>query len=71
MSEGYETNEVPGVGEIRARKGTSTSELAGAAHYWSSKYAAAHKDGWRAGFFTACVFLGTLALAASAAIHYL
>ena len=41
--------ELPGVGEIRARPGTSTMELAGAASFWAKKYKSARKDGFVAG----------------------
>lgn len=34
----YESFEIPGVGELKARKGTSTAELAGAVKYWHDRY---------------------------------
>lgn len=34
----YESIELPAVGEIKARPGTATYELAGAAKYWYDKY---------------------------------
>lgn len=43
--ENYETIELPGVGEVRARPGTSTLELAGAAKYWHDKCQSARHDG--------------------------
>lgn len=45
----YETIELPGVGDIRARPGTSTLELAGAAKFWHDKYQDGRKDGFIAG----------------------
>lgn len=47
--ESYESVELPGVGEIRARKGTSTIELAGAAKYWYDKHKSAFVDGFAGG----------------------
>ncbi len=50
MSEAqYENIEIPGVGDIRARKGTSTLELAGAAKHWYDRYQTARIDGIVAG----------------------
>jgi len=63
--EDFVTNEIPGVGEIRARRGTSTAELAGAASFWHKKY----QHAWRDGFMSACVVLGLAGIAAGAAIH--
>lgn len=71
MSEGFESHEVPGVGEVLSRRGTSTSSLAGAAHYWSKKYATARKDGWRDGFISACVTIALAAMVAASVLHYL
>lgn len=34
----FETFEIPGVGELKARQGTSTAELAGAVKYWHDRY---------------------------------
>lgn len=48
-NEKYETIEVPGVGEIRAREGTSTLELAGAVKFWHDKYQSARLDGFVGG----------------------
>lgn len=60
-NEHYETTEVPGVGEIRARVGTSTLELAGAVKHWHDKYQSARIDGFIGGsvftlMFFACCF---------------
>lgn len=46
--------ELPGAGEVRARVGTSTHELAGAVKFWHDKYGHA----WRDGFVSACVVFG-------------
>lgn len=40
-----EVFDIPGVGELPARKGTSTYELAGAVKVWHDKYQKAHKSG--------------------------
>lgn len=53
--EEYVSNEVPGVGEVRARKGTSTVELAGAVSFWHSKYQEARKDGFIAAITVMCI----------------
>lgn len=65
MPEAYETNDIPGIGEVRARRGTSTSELAGAAAFWAAKY----KTAWRDGFLSACIVLGFAGIAAGATIY--
>ena len=39
----HETFELDGVGEFRAKKGTSTAELAGAACFWNRRALAAEK----------------------------
>jgi hypothetical protein len=54
----YESLELPGVGEIRARPGTSTLELAGAAKFWHDKYKSARLDG----------FIGGVSISAMAAL---
>ena len=41
-----ESIELPGVGELRGRPGTSTMALAGAAKFWHDKYQRARKDGF-------------------------
>jgi hypothetical protein len=41
-----ESFEIPGVGELRARPGTSTAELAGAVKVWHDKYQTAHTSGF-------------------------
>lgn len=48
-SKDYETIEVPGVGELRARPGTSTLELAGAVKVWHDRYQHARLDGFIGG----------------------
>lgn len=61
MSENYETVELPGVGEIRARPGTSTFELAGAAKFWHDKCQSARRDGFLGGVtFTTLFFIFAL-----------
>ncbi len=40
-----ESFDIPGVGELRARPGTSTAELAGAVDYWHKKAKASYADG--------------------------
>lgn len=44
-SQEYENIDLPGVGEIRGRQGTSTIELAGAVKYWHDKCQSARTDG--------------------------
>ncbi len=46
---GRESFEVPGVGEILARPGTSTAELAGAVKYWHTKATEAYANGLEVG----------------------
>ena len=60
-----DTYDIPGIGEFKARRGTSTAELAGAAAFWHKKY----QTSFREGFLTACVCLGLAGIAAGAAIH--
>lgn len=53
--------ELPGIGEVRAREGTSTAELAGAVKYWHDKYQSARKSGFIDGailtaFISICSF---------------
>jgi hypothetical protein len=62
----YEVAEVPGVGEIRARRGTSTLELAGGMKYWHDKYQSARMDGFIGG-----VSLSAMVALISGAIYYL
>ena len=57
----YENIDLPGIGEVRARRGTSTVELAGAVKYWHDKYITAHRSGFLRGamfsfLVTACGF---------------
>ena len=65
MSES-DTIDVPGDGEVRARKGTSTAELAGGLSFWHKKYQTA----WRDGFFTASVLWSVLGLSTVVIYHY-
>jgi hypothetical protein len=51
VSRDYETVDVPAVGEIRARAGTSTIELAGAVKVWHDKYQTAYFHGFVRGAF--------------------
>ncbi len=44
----YDAFEIPGVGEIQAREGTSTHELAGAVKVWHDRYQEAHNQIWAA-----------------------
>ena len=67
MSDDYETSDVPGVGEIRARKGTATQELAGAAAFWSKKYKSAKRDGFLAAVFA----IAFLEIVSGIAYHYI
>ncbi len=48
-SKEYESYDLPAVGEVRARSGTSTAELAGAVKVWYDRYQTARKDGFIAG----------------------
>ena len=61
QNEEYQTIEVPGVGELRARVGTSTLELAGAVKVWHDKARSARVDGFISGaafgiMFSVCSF---------------
>lgn len=57
MSEqNLETFDIPGIGELRARPGTSTAELAGAVKYWHDKYQKARLDGFIGGAGFAFMF---------------
>lgn len=59
------THEIDGIGGVRARVGTSTEELAGAASYWNKEakalqarldnYALEDSRKWRDGFLTGAV----------------
>lgn len=60
-------NDIPGVGEVRARAGTSTAELAGAAKFWHDKYQTA----WRDGFISASLVGSLVGIGAYLAIHFL
>ena len=61
-----EVIDLPGVGEIRARPGTSTMALAGAAKFWHDKYQSARKDG----FIAAVSLIATLEVIAGIIYHY-
>lgn len=62
----YATVDLPGPGEIRARKGTSTLELAGAAKHWHDKSKSAYIDG-----FTGGGVVGVLISLATFGVYYL
>jgi hypothetical protein len=49
LSDDYETHDLPGIGNVRARRGTSTVELAGAVKYWHDKCVSARRDGFLGG----------------------
>lgn len=57
----YKTVEVPGFGEIKARRGTSTVELAGAVKVWHDKAMSGRIDGFISG--AATVFMLDLLIA--------
>ena len=59
--------ELPGVGELRGRPGTSTMELAGMAAFWHGKFKTAKRDGFIAGASVSAVLVTALNIA----IHYL
>lgn len=61
-----ESIELPGVGELRGRPGTSTMELAGAASFWYKKYQSARKDG----FIAAVTVIAALELLGGIIYHY-
>jgi len=63
----YETLELPGVGEIRARRGTSTLELAGAVKHWHDRAKTAYIDGFVGG----SVVTALVSIAGGLAYHYL
>jgi hypothetical protein len=70
--------EVPGVGELMARPGTSTAELAGAASFWYKKYQTAYSDGAESarskalkdGFIAATTLIAALEFAAFLIYHW-
>jgi hypothetical protein len=54
-------HDIPGIGIVRAREGTSTAELAGAVKFWHDKCMSARRDGFIGGtvftlLFTLCSF---------------
>lgn len=56
----YATVDLPGPGEIRARKGTSTLELAGAAKHWHGKAQTSFIEGFvRGGVVGVLISLAT------------
>jgi hypothetical protein len=59
--------EVPGVGDVLAREGTSTAMLIGAVSFWSKK----SKSSWRDGFLSATIFYACLTIAGVIVTHYL
>lgn len=59
-------NEVPGVGTLRARAGTSVAELAGAVSFWHKKAETAWKDG-----FLTCLLCSVVAASGYAAFQLL
>jgi len=61
-----EVIELPGVGEIRGRPGTSTMALAGAAKFWHDKYQSARKDG----FIAAVSLIAAFEVFAGIIYHY-
>lgn len=61
-----ETFDLPGVGELRSRRGTSTAELAGMAAFWHKRSI----KSWRDGFFTASVMWFTLGFITLVSYHY-
>jgi len=70
QSQEFESFEVPGVGEVRARAGTSTVELAGAVKYWHDKYKD-EVESVRVAAFTAGVALTSLFGLIGGAIYWL
>ena len=48
----YETHEVPGIGQVKTRQGTSVAVFAGAAKYWSDKAKTAYVEGFTGGAIT-------------------
>ena len=62
-----ESIELPGVGELRGRPGTSTMALAGAAKFWHDKYQSARRDyqsARRDGFIAASILIAVAEVAA-------
>lgn len=68
--EAYESFEIPGVGELRARQGTSNFELAGAVKYWHDRYQT-EVASVRLASFTGGVVFTTLIGVISYAIYWL
>lgn len=77
MSDEYVTHEIDEIGGVKARKGTSIEELAGAAAYWNKRGKEAEaklerygKGQWWAGFTTGAVSLAALALAVRCLFYF-
>jgi hypothetical protein len=66
-----ETFDIPGVGELRARPGTSTAELAGAVKVWHDKYQKAHQSGRIDGAIAASGLIFIVELLATGLYFYL
>jgi len=68
-----ESIDIPGIGEVRARPGTSTIELAGAAKHWFDKHQALLNriDTSRREGFIGGVFFSGISFAVTFAIYYL
>lgn len=73
-SQEIEVFELEGIGEVRAREGTSTHALAGMARYWHDKYKADIEpqivSARRTGFLGGSVF-SALAILVSYSVYYL
>lgn len=54
----YVVSEVPGVGEVKARRGTSTAELAGAVKYWHDRYQNEANTPFKTGFLSGLTLSG-------------
>ena len=67
MSDNMVREDIPGVGEVMAREGTSTAMLVGAVAFWSKK----SKSAWRDGFLSATIFYACLTIAGVIVTHYL
>jgi len=66
----YVTHTIDSIGGVRARKGTSTEELAGAAAYWNDRAKRAEQSAankWQSGFTAGCALMCLLVNAAWAA----
>ncbi len=63
----YDAFELPGIGDITAREGTSTHELAGAVKFWHDKAKTAYIDGFAAGGILTAIF----SIVAGATYYYI